>query len=337
MNHFGGFLAKNNPPLFKILSLGMARQAFFFTLSGFLLFYVFSSDSLDIPANRLRWYKRRFVRVAPVYYVALILALANFALLKRSQLSSLDFIVGSVLRFVGLHSLFPKYVYEPQVLLASWSLSVEVIFYFLFPFIAQFAKGWDRKRLIVLLLAGLLYSSSIIPVTRALTEDKYGSTIWYANGLMYVGCFASGCAIARLLSVDSKPKRWLAWATIIVGALLFFVDFVQLSSVWLPGLLLPVFGAVLLLYGCGQLSRLPQPPKTPAFLDLLGNSAYCLFLFHGPIGSVCNSVLLRIGWQPISESSVSLITYSVISVISSVCLYKYLELPFRARFAVKTE
>ena len=333
MNHFGGYVSKNYPPLFRILCLGMVRQAFFFTLSGFLLFYVFSSDSVSSPKTRMRWYKKRFVRIVPVYYIALSLALVHYALFKKSQLSALDVIVGSVLRFAGLHSFFPKYVYEPGVLLASWSLSVEIVFYLIFPFIARFAWDWNRKRLVALLLVSILYSTCASPITRNLTEDRFGSSIWYANGLMYVGCFVTGCAIARLTNLKEATSPKSAWTFMGVGAILFFVDFGILFHVWLPSLLIPLIGTAFLLYGSGQLSKLPHPPKTPALLDFLGNSAYCLFLFHGPIGSICNSVFLRAGQRSIHDSPVSLTIYAIISVITSVLLYKYLELPIRARFS----
>ena len=63
--------------LWGLVSGGYAAVIFFFVLSGFILAYAHTGDSERTACNvkATRFWRLRFARIAPAYYLALLLAL----------------------------------------------------------------------------------------------------------------------------------------------------------------------------------------------------------------------------------------------------------------------
>jgi peptidoglycan/LPS O-acetylase OafA/YrhL len=125
----------------------------FMMISGYLMAANTRLDSLSDPSGRARFWSRRFFRLAPAYYLSLALAVvtSSYFLGGYQELQALNparWEVGGVydparvsysadnifMHVTFLFGLHPDYAFS--TFLPDWSLSLEMQFYFFFPFIA---------------------------------------------------------------------------------------------------------------------------------------------------------------------------------------------------------
>jgi Acyltransferase family len=126
--------------------------------SGVPLFFIISGLTLSLSESRrkrsryLAFLTRRVFRIFPLYLVVLAIMLAlgqffwHFKFPSRGEL---------VLYVSLLFNLFPRHV--EGLVWASWSLSVEIIFYLFFPLISRRVRAGFRPK-IELLLCSLVLS-----------------------------------------------------------------------------------------------------------------------------------------------------------------------------------
>ncbi len=141
----------------------------FFVLSGFLLYRPFAASLLaggEAPAAKGFWW-RRFLRVFPAYWVALVLMAVLGAI-------AVGGIVGFVVSFLLVHSYHPgtfapdKY-YAISGITQSWSLVAEIMFYALLPL-------WHG------LVAGRFNARSVRAKAAAMLA---GTVAWYAASIVF--------------------------------------------------------------------------------------------------------------------------------------------------------
>jgi peptidoglycan/LPS O-acetylase OafA/YrhL len=113
-----------------VADLGYVSVGLFFILSGFVLAYAYSGKGGEVDAPS--FYRNRFARIYPVYALAMLVALPEFArAYEYLGLPRGEFGLDVLLRFLLIHAWHPgtmKYYNVP-----SWSLSCEAFFYLLFP------------------------------------------------------------------------------------------------------------------------------------------------------------------------------------------------------------
>ena len=123
--HFYAFIYKN--VFLEYLSFIFVE--FFFVLSGFVLFPQLLKI-LDNKKNLIIFYKRRWLRTLPLYFICLVTISIMF-----NKLFTQDFFK----YFFFLQDFFPNFLdvrYYPVV----WSLSIEEFFYLLFPIFLLFSN-----------------------------------------------------------------------------------------------------------------------------------------------------------------------------------------------------
>lgn len=130
------------PEMKPAVSMGQTGVAFFFALSGFILAW---SQNLATPKRVFYW--RRFCRIWPLHFVTTILAVALVAA-SHAELSVAKLL--AVLLLVQAWS--PDGHWSFALNGPSWSLSCEMFFYAIFPFLAGFLQRRSIK--VVLLVAG---------------------------------------------------------------------------------------------------------------------------------------------------------------------------------------
>jgi peptidoglycan/LPS O-acetylase OafA/YrhL len=171
---------------------------FFFLLSAFLLYRPFVVARVEDTERTPFWEyaKRRFVRIAPAYWAALTIAAIIPGLAGAFS--------GNWWVYYGLLQSFP--VYDPTGTCAvdpfrcgipvAWSLTVEVLFYVLLPFIVL-AMAWLGSRwrgrpltlefgLVAVLTAVSIWIQGSVPIGDAHTFlffSPFGRGWWFGLGL----------------------------------------------------------------------------------------------------------------------------------------------------------
>lgn len=144
---FGHHMSQLAPlPVYRQLKVGPAGVAFFFVLSGFVLTWsAFPGDT----ARRFYW--RRFARIVPLCTLTTLLAIPVFYPHYKPW-----GVAGIVLCLVFLQawSTDPFIFYGGNP--AAWSLSCEMFFYSLFPFVSRPSLRLSRRWLLVAAVATTL-------------------------------------------------------------------------------------------------------------------------------------------------------------------------------------
>jgi peptidoglycan/LPS O-acetylase OafA/YrhL len=154
--------------------------SFFFVLSGFILTYVY--PSLDTWRERALFWRARLARVWPVYIASFILG----ALLLKWHFA----LNTTLVNLLMLQAWIPMSKYYFSYNAVGWSISTELFFYLMFPFIiVNISKNWPLKLCVSFIV---ILSTAII--CDILLLKRYGDpytgndgTLITANGLMYIG------------------------------------------------------------------------------------------------------------------------------------------------------
>ncbi|HWE46157.1 MAG TPA: acyltransferase [Caulobacteraceae bacterium] len=144
--------------------------AVFMLLSGYLMAFNAAAretaEPLAKPSTWLTFYARRFFRLAPLYYVALLADVLLLPMMKQGygalwshyalqlhadpnhEPSKVAIGAGSFVAHAGfVFGLFPKLV--SSTLLPDWSLSLEAQFYAVFPFLYLAIRRWGSAAALV--------------------------------------------------------------------------------------------------------------------------------------------------------------------------------------------
>ena len=296
---------------------GYSGVDFFFVLSGFIICWAHRSDLGHPPALR-PYLRKRFIRIYPVYWVVVIALLPIYFGLPH-QLSDWLVLLKSFL-------LLPQ-ANNPLVTVA-WSLSSELFFYGLFGLAIYLP--WRRIRPLLMLW---LLVTAVVYLLKLLTDG--GLKLPPLSGFVFSPYnleFAMGCVVAYLAgSVRAYAGPWLA----VPGLALFLIcgfaenflqsQFGRQHSIVAYGLasMLIVWGAVL----WEQRKR----RMLPAFLLLIGDASYSIYLTHYALldllirGSIALGI---VGWMRPSMIIVS----AILTALSiGVLFYLFLEKPLLGR------
>ena len=140
--HFYAFIYKNE--FLEYLSFIFVE--FFFVLSGFVLFPQLLKI-LENKKNLLIFYKRRWLRTLPLFFICLIIISMMF-----EKFLTLDFFK----YFFFLQDIIPDFLevkYYPVV----WSLSIEEFFYLIFPIFLLFVNKENLLQKCLYLLLFLIF------------------------------------------------------------------------------------------------------------------------------------------------------------------------------------
>lgn len=264
----------------------------FMVISGFLM--AANADARDgveplsVPVNRVRFWLRRFFRIAPVYYLSLAIIvilnhqfLAGYHALQTLNPSRwatsnvydptrIDYSVTNIfLHLSFLFGLHPTYSFS--TFLPDWSLGLEMQFYFVFPFLILFLqrKGFVLRAMIIGLLTILLGNS----IRRSVT--------YYEPSLLFfkLQYFIGGILLFHTLSANSNLYKKL----VVIGCAVILILFGSRGDKEL--FVLPLL--LLSMFLLGWLESYRRMPKwLGSFLNcrllrFASDASYCVYLVHG--------------------------------------------------------
>jgi peptidoglycan/LPS O-acetylase OafA/YrhL len=135
------------------INFGWAAVSLFFVLSGYLISGILW-DSIGTPNWWRRFYWRRSLRIFPLYYLALLIAIAH-TIGSHGLRSIFPGVLPYFVYLQNVPTLYPTLAKFPDVRSLShfWSLAVEEQFYLIWPFVlAWLYPKADRARNVCLLV-----------------------------------------------------------------------------------------------------------------------------------------------------------------------------------------
>jgi peptidoglycan/LPS O-acetylase OafA/YrhL len=309
----------------RTLSLGYISVSFFFLLSGYILAMVYLRDGVAV--RKSSFYAARFARVYPLFFLTLV-ADTPFVLLSRAQQFGWSSAAIKTFATFGAHVLMLQ-AWLPGLRgidQPNWSLSVETVFYLIFPFLGVLL--WRLRGISLWLTAAAIWIGGQIAVY--LVAPHVLVTTAKFLPLLHISTFALGILFARWQQWQrrqhgSSPKRELsiAWALltalVAVAATIYWQDLLPSVNIN-AGLLSPVFALVI--WACSGSRSAPARLLGARWLVILGEASFGLYLIHMP-------VLHFFEWLGWDRSRALYPVYLVLCVGLSVLSFFYVETPTR--------
>lgn len=317
----------------------------FFTLSGFILTYIYDTGPENRPLDKREFFVARVARIYPLYLAALVFSMPIFLVVVASHepaLSMEKVVAMGASAILLLQAWWPEAstIWNPP----GWSLSVEAFFYLLFPIMIRLFHGWSRTRLIGMILVCWVWSW-IAPLTYWLFDpDGLGPTDWASEGpwfvfvkhnpLVRVPEFLVGVVLGKLYLRRpewSEAEEGRIGALLSVGALVVILAVMSVAEslnylLLHNGLTSPLFCIMIygLALGGGPLVWAMSRPLGV----LLGDGTYALYSLHS--GVIAYSVVATIVTKNFSQSPLTfLLSCLISSILLSIPCYRKFEMPAR--------
>lgn len=270
--------------------IGAAGVDVFFVISGFILWTI----AAERPVTPGVFLRRRFARVAPLYWLA-TLAVAAIAWTWPGLIFDAHPALPHIALSMGfIHHLNPAGQPNP-VLSVGWSLNNEALFYLIFA-ACLLARPAHRFRWLAVGLCGVVLISGLIVSTLRLNVWHSLPELYYLGYSAMFLQFLAGAWIARLRLEDRLPSAgWgraaIAWGVAVFAALQTVVLVFDLNLyetlirplIWGAPAAALVLGAVTL--------EVREGMKDRAVLRLLGDASYAIYLVHWPVMSLLTHAL----------------------------------------------
>lgn len=297
------------------------RVSFFFFISGFVMTMVYAKQ---LPGLRPAYfYKRRVTRIYPVYFMAFLWTIIVVLFLKQASPKGLIVI----LHALGLQSLYPGYLLDLNY--TTWSISVELVFYLLFPFLLNWMMRFPLKKLVLVTVViwllqsmqHILFINYVYNGTKAMEEFISAFPLWHLS------TFFAGMVTARLIALEAFGDKFKNNTHLVFSlSLLFLIIIVFIPNPLLQyvhnGLLSPVFMLIItsLYYDKSFVNR----ALSHRYMSRLGDLSYGLFIFQYPLW-VSMTWLIK---PEFVQSSWFFMVYFVMLLLVAKLVNVYFEKPF---------
>lgn len=223
--HHLTFLSKSKASYLRwiheyILKEGFIGVSFFFILSGFILAYNYRDSILDRKISKSDFYIARIARIYPVHLLCLLIAvpitLDNVSFDLSTWFTQLFFNLTLTQSFIPI-----KYIYF-SFNSPSWSISNELFFYLLFPFLIIWGLKIKNHRYKKPLLAMLVL---LIPLLMLVIPADYYKALFYVNPFFRVFDFIIGIMLFEIYLEIKKQSRAINYDLLEISSIILLVVF----------------------------------------------------------------------------------------------------------------
>ena len=314
--------------------IGQEAVNAFMLASGFLIYFQCSvSKSYHGLGNKIglkNFYIRRFFRIAPVYYICLIIALifAGYLGASREGIAEIlphtmtnmsRYYITEPIKSFFIHASFiygliPSYSYSTP--LPDWSLGLEMQFYLVFPALFYFYK----KNFIVFFTMSLLGMFGLYYIS-----NRIGFTFPMPSYLpMKFHNFAGGIALAYLL-LNNKQRSFNHYLIIIISVVFLAVGN---RSLYIPILFLLSWWWICHEHSSKNIVTVGIKEifnhKSSKFL---AEMSYSVYIFHLVIMLPFFAYLLKDGKLSVLSWGISSLSLLLLTMVVAHFFYKYIEIP----------
>jgi peptidoglycan/LPS O-acetylase OafA/YrhL len=309
----------------RVAWAGYLGVEFFFVLSGFVLVW-----SLQPGDSARAFYRRRFARIVPLHLLflipgAVVLALGLIEVSARSIVMTVPLLQAWWPGSVGEHSLNPP----------DWTLSCEVFFYALFPWIA--ARLTARSNAGVALAAGAAVAGMLVLLIglKATLPFETAFQLTYHFPVYRLGEFVVGVALGVLVRRDAIRLPGLGVALVAVALMLLVLylsprfTVVERGAVHLATL--PVWALLVGAAAQADVRRRTSPFRHPVLVKL-GVWSFALYLAHVPLLIVLSSAVPGVfGQASVAEAAAKSVVFLLAATALAAVAHILVEAPLERR------
>lgn len=294
--------------------------SYFFILSGFVMMIAYGNKSVVTAKDYL---KNRFVRIYPVYFLALFVM---FVLQIRT--GNLD-LSGLFLNILMIQSWIPGK--ELSVNSPGWSLSVEFLFYAIFPLMFnKFFKTESLKKVSFYIVLFWIISQvffQLLFVFYGGSELDIMKDVLKYNPLMHLNEFLIGnlAGLFFIQHLQKKKGNYDPVILILAGLVILALKF-SLGLNFHNGLLAVLFFPLIIYLSLnnGYITKMFQHK----LLVFLGEISYGIYILQHPVYSIISAYSLNKYFRINDVTIVFFIRLVVLLIVSSV-VYIYIEKPIQ--------
>lgn len=311
----------------------------FFTLvgregqMGVQLFYLASALTLFLSMNArqhqesrplLKFFIRRFFRIAPLFYLGIVLYVAYSGLSPRYWAPA-----GLEWWFIPLTAVF-LHGWHPEtinsVVPGGWSIAIEMTFYLMVPFL--FARLTNIRVALMALLATTVLSAVLAPLVQDLLKPYYHpnhyfliehfTVYWFFAQLPI---FIMGVVVYHYVKEHPYKDRMLGWFLLLSSLLVFTASLTATTyQNIIPRHLLYGLGFVLLVLG---LHFAPTKLLVNRVTTTIGKLSFSIYLNHFIVLYLTRSAFNRYNDKRFIENGDlgAALAFGLILVISIACSY----------------
>ncbi|MDB5143212.1 MAG: acyltransferase [Mucilaginibacter sp.] len=265
-----------HPFIIQLLSNGARGVQLFYLLSAFTLFHSFNYRYSKEKFPKTNYFIRRFFRIAPLYYLAIIYYLWQDGFGPRYFLGDAKSIStwNIIANFTFLHGFNPYWI--SSVVPGGWSVAVEMVFYCLLPLL--FSRIKNIGQAVNFTMMALIFRSCLLIIFRhyVLISD---TTIWNEYLFLYLPnqlpVFALGIVLYYLIYDNENlhiPLRSYFFASFII-----IIGLSIPQDIVIPGIF--YYGLAFILLALSLRKYHPKILFNSVF-NYIGTVSYTLYLTH---------------------------------------------------------
>ena len=301
----------------------------FFVISGYLITSIIEREIREGRFSLAGFYERRVRRILPALFVVMaacaivspfLLYPEEYRRFARSMIWTTLYV--SSVQFHRESGYFDTDVSD-KPLLHTWSLSVEEIFYVVYPLASLVLWRWarDRRVPVLAMVALLSFFASLV----ALYNDSHSKSAFYLAHLR-----AWELLVGALLALGTVKvlQRRTADILSVAGVLMIGVAVIGYSeATTFPGLaaVLPCVGAALVILSGQHHPSLMGRVLSHRPVVFTGLIAYSLYLWHWPM------LVFAYQWMGRRPSVPEGLGLAAASFVVAVLSWRYIERPFRGK------
>lgn len=300
-----------NQPFYHYIKLiyehGWIAVQFFFLLSGFIFFKLYLKKIKEKNLSFYNFLILRISRLYPLHFITLIIVLIIYLILKSNDFTNpirvdLEHFIYNLflIHEWGLNS-YASFN-EP-----SWSISVELLMYIVFFYLALKTNIIFYSFLIILLSSILFFKFKFL---------GYGGYCFFIGGLSYI--------LLENLKIDQKNKTLLLCILIFFSGIIsfYFIENSVLNKIIILTIFFP--SLINLFYLVNNYS-----PKFGKKFSLIGDISYSIYLIHFPLILITHMILNILNLKINFNSMTIFCTYLVFTFLISFFSYNFLEIPLK--------
>lgn len=298
----------------NLLSGGFVGVDIFFVISGYLMTLVIFNARNESNNSIFSFLKKRVKRIVPAltYMIFFVLTL-GFLLLSTSSYQSLGKYASSSLLFISNFFYAQETGYfDPasgdNILLHTWSLSVEWQFYIVYPILifSLFKKSSEQK--IKKILVGLTLLSFLLSIYVSSINSSLSYFMFYTRSWEML---AGGLVFLYQVNIKKNTNKKLLLTTGFIF-ILFSFFFVSDKMAW-PNYFtaIPVIGTCFIIIANTNTKLFSNP-----LIQKIGLISYSIYLFHWPILVIFKKI----------DTPLNFISYIALTFIISYLSYTLIEL-----------